>query len=154
MGGREGMGERLERIIRESKGVVWNTETDEDLLTELDTPDFNWLIEQAERAETLEMKYENSGSMFNRQNMQARIDELEHQNQKYRKADEGEFLDNLIGRLYEYENKIIRYREALEFYANRGHYARRKSFRIGEDDVIFLKDDGVIAREALEGEGE
>ena len=41
--------ERLERIIRESKGVVWNTETDEDLLTELDTPDFNWLIEQAEQ---------------------------------------------------------------------------------------------------------
>src|SRR5699024_5240736 len=116
MGGREGMRkERLERIIRESKGVVWNTETDEDLLTELDTPDFNWHIEQAER-----------------------VDELEHQNQKYRKADEGEFLDNLIGRLYEYENQIIRYREALEFYANRGHYARRKSFRIGEDDVIFL----------------
>src|SRR5699024_5129378 len=42
--------ERLERIKRESKGVVWNTETDEDLLTELDTPDFNWLIEQVEHS--------------------------------------------------------------------------------------------------------
>lgn len=39
--------ERLKKIIRESKGVIWNTETDEDLVTELDTPDFNWLIEQA-----------------------------------------------------------------------------------------------------------
>src|SRR5699024_8815715 len=143
MGGREGMSERLEEI----KGD-WEAERC------IKPENVEFLIGQSERAETLEMKYENSGSMFNRQNMQARIDELEHQNQKYREADEGEFLDNLIGRLYEYENQIIRYREALEFYANRGHYARRKSFRIGEDDVIFLKDDGVIAREALEGEGE
>lgn len=48
------------------------------------------------------------------------------------------------------ENKQLR--EALEFYANRGHYTCRESFRIGEDDVIFLTDDGDVARKALEGE--
>ena len=37
------------------------------------------------------------------------VQELEEQNKDY-----SEFLDNLIGRLYEYENQIIRYREAIK----------------------------------------
>ena len=116
-----------------------------------------FLIGQSERAETLEMKYENSGSMFNRQNMQARIDELEHQNQKYREADEGEFLDNLIGRLYEYENQIIRYREALEFYANQSNWMNIEvpTMMDGEPEMVtreplIFDDGGRKAREALE----
>src|SRR5699024_6127817 len=118
------------------------------------------LIGQSERAETLEMKYENSGSMLNRQNMQARIDELEHQNQKYREADEGEFLDNLIGRLYEYENQIIRYRESLKFYANQSNWMNIELHTImdGEPEMVtreqlIFNDGGKKEREALEGEG-
>src|SRR5699024_9300540 len=74
--------------------------------------------------------------------------ELERIKVKYQVTKESHY--NCSKSTSELEQQNERYREALEFYANRGHYARRKSFRIGEDDVIFLKDDGVIAREALE----
>src|SRR5699024_5441750 len=83
--------ERLERIIRESKGVVWNTETDEDLLTELDTPDFNWLIEQAERVKELEKELERVKVKYRAtKETQYRyselISELEQQNKRYREV--------------------------------------------------------------------
>src|SRR5699024_3699455 len=83
--------ERLERIKRESKGVVWNTETDEDLLTELDTPDFNWLIEQAERVDELERKnYDLREDLAGRhstvEELNEKIDKLWIQNKCYREA--------------------------------------------------------------------
>src|SRR5699024_9228271 len=146
MGGREGMSERLEEI----KGD-WEAERC------IKPENVEFLIGQSERAETLEMKYENSGSMFNRQNMQARIDELEHQNQKYREADEGEFLDNLIGRLYEYENQIIRYSLALDYYANQFNRMNIEvpTMMDGEREMVtretlIFDDSGRKARGALE----
>src|SRR5699024_2529579 len=78
--------ERLERIIRESKGVVWNTETDEDLLTELDTPDFNWLIKQAERNVTAQETVEILGESL-KQSIE--------QNKRYR-----EFLEDMYNHAY------------------------------------------------------
>src|SRR5699024_9379195 len=92
--------ERLERIIRESKGVVWNTETDEDLLTELDTPDFNWLIEQAERVKELEKELERVKVKYRAtKETQYRyselISELEQQNKRYH-----EFLEDMYNHAY------------------------------------------------------
>jgi erythromycin esterase-like protein len=39
--------------------------------------DLKWLMEQAEKVERYEMKYENTGAIFNRQHMRERIEFLE-----------------------------------------------------------------------------
>src|SRR5699024_9864293 len=115
MGGRERMSkERLERIIRESKGVVWNTETDEDLLAELETPDFDWLSEQAERVEELERELERIKVKYrvtkeSHYNCSKSTSELEQQNERYREA-----LEKLTDESLDLWDAVFIAREALE----------------------------------------
>ena len=92
------MSERLEEIKVNWSNIEWG----------IGERDIDWLIEQAERAELLEMKYENSGSMFNRQNMQARIDELEKDEEIT-----GNALNHFIGINHRLEKENKRYRELL-----------------------------------------
>lgn len=85
--------------------------------------DILWLIEQAERAEELEMKYENTGAIFSRQNMRDRIQVLEQENKRYREALEsianidGHFMDkpfNLVKALSLIDGKARKALEELE----------------------------------------
>lgn len=76
--------ERLEDIKEKTDGMYiflresWNGNEDEINFED----DVTWLIQQAEHAQHLERKYENTGSMFGRQAQRTLIDE----NKKLREA--------------------------------------------------------------------
>lgn len=55
-----------------------------------------WLVSLAKKVQQMEMKYENTGAIFGRQNMRLQIDKLTEENK--------------------------RLREALKFYSNEQHY--------------------------------
>ena len=64
--------ERLQEIKR--KAITFNQE-----LREIDLEEhIDWLIEQAEKAEYYEMKYENTGAIFNRRHMLDKIERYEN----------------------------------------------------------------------------
>ena len=122
------MSERLEEL----KNRVWKdacayAESDEQsregFSYTLSDYDYEWIIQQAERVEKLD--YENKGLKHQSEQQGADIAVLEHENQ--------------------------RYKQALEFYADKKTYETNVTDQWEPVTPIF-KDNGKIAREALEGE--
>ena len=107
---------------------------------------FEYAKEQAERVAELET----DSSAFH--TLEILYMESEQQNEKF-----GELINNLFDKLYEYENQIIRYREALEFYANQSNWMNIEvpTMMDGEPEMVtreplIFDDGGRKAREALE----
>ena len=85
------MSERLEEIIKTGGNCYDNVNGY--TTTSLTPEDISWLIEQAELAEHMKMKYENTGSTFGRQNqallieennrLRGRVEELEKKQEYY-----------------------------------------------------------------------
>ena len=95
--------------------------------------DWNWLMEQVERVEELEIQL--SINTNNMKQLQKERDEWKDTAQSY-------YMTN-----QELREQNKRYREALEFYADEDNYC--VSF---EDDFEpILQDNGKIAKQALEG---
>jgi len=64
--------ERLEEIKQKYQWAIKRS-----LANRIDDSDIEWLIKQAEKAEYYEMKYENTGAIFNRRHMLDKIERYE-----------------------------------------------------------------------------
>jgi len=75
--------ERLEEIqsrVWKDKGTyaMGDNKSREGYIYTLSDYDYEWLIKQAEKAEYYEMKYENTGAIFNRRHMLDKIERYEN----------------------------------------------------------------------------
>jgi len=70
--------ERLEEIIEKYSEITVLEYINDVEIVGVDMKDLVWLIEQAEKAEYYEMKYENTGAIFNRRHMLDKIERYEN----------------------------------------------------------------------------
>jgi len=70
--------ERLEEIIEKYSEITVLEYINDVEIVGVDMKDLVWLIEQAEKAEYYEMKYENTGAIFNRRHMLDKIERYDN----------------------------------------------------------------------------
>ncbi len=109
--------------------------------------------EQAEKIADYEMRYENTGAIFNRQAMQSRIEEQQKEI-KHLKEDQISGLSETLEKEWRYNVKLLkenaRLQKALEFYADKKTYTDKVNDEWGSTTAILV-DRGKKARQALEG---
>src|SRR5699024_8288600 len=138
------MNERLEEI--ENKLLQATNEDDEDVVyasicAEAVLEDLQWTVGYAKKQAERVAELETDSSAFH--TLEILYMESEQQNEKF-----GELINNLFDKLYEYENQIIRYREALEFYANQSNWMNIEvpTMMDGEPEMVtrepLIFDDG------------
>ena len=138
--------ERLEEI--ENKLLQATNEDDEDVVyasicAEAVLEDLQWTVGYAKKQAERVAELETDSSAFH--TLEILYMESEQQNEKF-----GELINNLFDKLYEYENQIIRYREALEFYADNDNYnTKYDSISDAWGVIEIAEDNGKIARRTL-----
>lgn len=128
--------------------------------------DVSWLIKQAERVQELEQGIENLNELTDMQHEQIlifhrQLNQLIRTNQRYKQALEE--LKELRAMYSVVNGERIRYKQALEFYADEEHYKDKQiSKPLCDADGVYISNDvydppiiyldkGETARKALEG---